>query len=68
MNYEAYLDEVTTLICERYPITDAIAIQWVMQAQEADFFVAHDENPALRTKQQAILDAKWIVASQTTNR
>ena len=60
MNYEAYLDEVTTLISERYKLADSIAIQLVMKAQDAGFFVAHDENPALRTQQQAKLDAKLV--------
>lgn len=60
MNYEAYLDEVTTLISERYKLVDAVAIQLTMKAQDAGFFVAHDENPALRTQQQAILDAKSV--------
>jgi hypothetical protein len=60
MTYEEYLDEVTTLIAERYKLEDAAAIRLVMQAQEADFFVAHDENPALRSKQQAKLDARTI--------
>lgn len=60
MTYEEYLDEVTTLIAERYKLIDAAAIRLVMEAQETDFFVAHDENPALRTKQQAKLDARTI--------
>lgn len=61
MTYEEYLDEVTTLITERYKLIDAAAIKLVMQAQVAEFFVAHDENPALRSKQQAKLDARTIV-------
>ena len=60
MTYEEYLDEVTTLIAERYKLIDAAAIRLVMQAQAADFFVTHDENPAQRTKQQAQLDARSI--------
>ncbi|MDR3391487.1 MAG: hypothetical protein P4L77_07080 [Sulfuriferula sp.] len=60
MTYEEYLDEVTTLIAERYKLVDAAAIELVMQAQAADFFVSHDENPALRTNQQAKLDARTI--------
>lgn len=60
MTYEEYLDEVTTLIAERYKLIDAAAIRLVMQAQDADFFVSHDGNPALRTKQQATLDARTI--------
>ncbi|MEQ1667636.1 MAG: hypothetical protein ABL868_04195 [Sulfuriferula sp.] len=60
MNYETYLDEVTTLLAENYKLIDSVAIALVMKAQDADFFIAHDENPALRTKQQAKLDAKTI--------
>lgn len=60
MNYETYLDEVTTLLAENYKLIDAVAIALVMKAQAADFFIAHDENPALRTKQQAKIDAKTI--------
>lgn len=60
MTYEEYLDEVTTLITERYKLIDAAAIGLVMQAQAADFFVTHDESPAQRTKQQAKLDARSI--------
>ena len=60
MNYETYLDEVTTLIAENYKLIDAVSIALVMKAQDADFFIAHDENPALRTKQQAKIDAKTI--------
>ena len=60
MDYESYLDEVTTGIAERYKLIDAIAIQLVMKAQAEDFFVAHDENPALRTKLQAQRDVKLI--------
>lgn len=60
MNYETYLDEVTTLIAENYKLIDAVSIALVMKAQDADFFITHDENPALRTKQQAKIDAKTI--------
>jgi hypothetical protein len=60
MNYETYLDEVTTLIAENYKLIDAVAIALVMKAQDAEFFVPHDENAALRTKAQAKIDAKII--------
>jgi hypothetical protein len=39
MNYEEFLDEVTTLITEKYDIEDAEAIQMVMRAQADDFFL-----------------------------
>jgi hypothetical protein len=63
MTYEEYLDEVTTLITEKYPVADADAIRMVMQAQDAEFFVPHDEQPALRNIDQAHKDAKSIYLS-----
>jgi hypothetical protein len=41
MTYEEYLDEVTTLIVEKYGLDDAAAIKIVVDAQAADYFVAH---------------------------
>ncbi|MCX7147350.1 MAG: hypothetical protein NT042_14415 [Sulfuritalea sp.] len=38
MTYEEHLDEVTTLITEKYGATDEVAIQMVMRAQADDFF------------------------------
>jgi hypothetical protein len=65
MTYEDYLDEVTTLIAEKYNLADAAAIALVVKAQDADFFVEHDENEALRTVDRAHKDAKTIfMASQ----
>jgi hypothetical protein len=65
MTYEEYLDEVTTLITEKYNVSDAAAIKMVVKAQDAEFFVAHDEKEALRTEDQAHKDAKTIfTASQ----
>jgi hypothetical protein len=65
MTYEEYLDEVTTLITEKYKLSDAAAIKLVVKAQDAEFFVAHDEKEALRTLDQAHLDAKALyLASQ----
>jgi hypothetical protein len=60
MTYEEYLDEVTTLITEKYDVTDAAAIKLVMKAQAADFFVAHDGNAALRNLDRAHRDAKSL--------
>lgn len=60
MTYEEYLDEVTTLITEKYNLSDAAAIKLVMKAQAADFFVAHDDNGALRNVDQAHKDAKTL--------
>lgn len=60
MTYEAYLDEVTTLITEKFDLDDAAAITLVMQAQASDYFVMHDEDPTLRTLDRAHRDASAI--------
>ena len=65
MTYEEYLDEVTTLMTEKYNLSDAAAIKIVVKAQDADFFVVHDEQEALRTVDRAHQDAKALyLASQ----
>jgi len=60
MTYEEYLDEVTTLITEKYKVSDAAAIKLVVQAQDAEFFVAHDQDDALRNLDRAHQDARTI--------
>ena len=60
MTYEEYLDEVTTLIVEKYNLADAAAIKLVVNAQDAEFFVKHDDDPALRNVDQAHKDAKTL--------
>ena len=60
MTYEEYLDEVTTLITEKYHLSDAAAIQLVMDAQAADYFVEHDDKPELRTLDRANADARAL--------
>jgi GTP-binding protein EngB required for normal cell division len=55
--YEAFLDEVTTLLTEMYDMEDEAAIKLVMQAQDAEYFVAHDDKPELRTLEQAKIEA-----------
>lgn len=60
MTYEEYLDEVTTLITEKYPVADAEAIAMVMRAQADDFFSGHDDDPSLRTLDRAHRDAKTV--------
>lgn len=57
MTYEAFLDEVTTLLTELYDMDDAAAIKLVMDAQDAEYFVEHDDKEAMRTMAQAKLDA-----------
>jgi len=60
MTYEEYLDEVTTLIFEKYGVTEAAAIKMVIAAQDREFFVKHDDDKALRNIDQAHKDAKII--------
>ena len=60
MTYEEYLDEVTTLLTEIYELSDAAAIKYVVRAQAADFFTLHDDDPAMRTQERAVQDAKTI--------
>ena len=57
LTYEAYLDEVTTLLTELYELEDSAAIKLVVDAQDADFFVQHDDVEAMRTAEQAKKDA-----------
>jgi len=60
MTYEEFLDEVTTLIVEKYNLEDDEAIQLVMKAQAAEHFVAHDDDPKLRTLERAHQEARTI--------
>lgn len=68
MTYEEYLDEVTTLLTERYNLSDADAIKHVMRAQAADFFTLHDDDPAMRTQERAEQDAKTIFEQKNKSR
>lgn len=60
MTYEEHLDEVTTLITEKYDIEDEAAIQMVMRAQADDFFSGHDDDPSICTLDRAHTDAKAV--------
>ncbi len=60
MTYEEHLDEVTTLITEKYDVADQAAIKMVMRAQADDFFSGHDDKPAICTLDRAHLDAKAV--------
>lgn len=60
MTYEAFLDEVTTLITEKYNMADAAAIKMVMRAQADDFFSGHDDDPSICTLDRAHQDAKTV--------
>jgi hypothetical protein len=60
MSYEDYLNEVTTLIYEKYDVSEAAAIKFVVRAQADDFFTLHDDEPSMRTQERAEQDAKTI--------
>lgn len=60
MTYEEYLDEVTTLIVEKYNASDALAIRIVVAAQDAGYFVAHDDKASMRTLDRAHEDARTL--------
>jgi hypothetical protein len=60
MTYEEYLDEVTTLITEKYGMSDERAIQTVMRAQADDYFSGHDDDPSICTLDRAHQDAKIV--------
>ncbi|MGI4718578.1 MAG: hypothetical protein ACRYGO_04080 [Janthinobacterium lividum] len=60
MTYEEYLDEVTTLIVEKYGVADAAAIKIVVAAQDKEYFVAHDDKPEMRTLDRAHQDARTL--------
>lgn len=64
LTYEAFLDEVTTLLTEMYELDDEAAIKLVVDAQAADYFVAHDDHEAMRTVEQAKKEAKALFESK----
>lgn len=60
MRYEDYLDEVTTLITEKYDLSDDAAIAMVMRAQADGFFSIHDDDPSMCTLDRAHQDARTV--------
>ena len=60
MTYEEFLDEVTTLITEKYDLADDFAIQMVMRAQADGYFSGHDDDLSLYTLDRAHKDAKIV--------
>lgn len=64
MTYEAYLDEVTTLLTELYDLDDATAIGLVVDAQEDGYFSAHDDHAEMRTLERAKSDAVTLFEAQ----
>jgi hypothetical protein len=68
LTYEAYLDEVTTLITEIYDLDDEAAIKLVMDAQDAEYFSPHDDHEDMRTLARAKEDAVALyTAKQNKN-
>jgi phenylpyruvate tautomerase PptA (4-oxalocrotonate tautomerase family) len=57
LTYEAFLDEITTLLTEIYELDDEAAIKLVVDAQADDYFVAHDDHEEMRTLEQAKKEA-----------
>lgn len=68
MTYEEFLDEVTTLMTEKYNMTDEEAIKHVMRAQAADFFTLHDDDPSMCTQERAVADAATIFQQKNKSR
>jgi len=60
MTYEQHLDEVATLLYERYEQSEKAAIKLVMAAQADDFFSGHDDDPSICTLERAGVDARWV--------
>jgi hypothetical protein len=60
MTYEQHLDEVTTLITEKYALTDEAAIAMVMRAQDDGYFSGHDDDPKICTLDRAHEDARVV--------
>lgn len=60
MSYERHLDEVATLLYERYGQSEKAAIRLVMAAQADDFFSGHDDDPSLCTLERAQADARAV--------
>lgn len=60
MTYEEFLDEVTTLIYEKYDVSEEAAIQMVMRAQDDEFFSGHDDDPSICTLDLAHQDARTV--------
>ena len=64
MTYEAYLDEVATLLTELYDLDDDAAIKLVVDAQEAEYFSPHDDHPEMRTLERAKQDAAALFTAR----
>ena len=60
MTYEQHLDEVATLLYERFDQSEEAAIKLVMAAQADDFFSGHDDDPSICTQERAEADARTV--------
>ena len=60
MTYEQHLDEVATLLYERFDQSEEAAIKLGMAAQADDFFSAHDDDPSMCTLERAQADARAV--------
>ena len=60
MTYEQHLDEVATLLYERFDQSEEAAIKLVMAAQADDFFSGHDDAPSICTQERAEADARAV--------
>ena len=60
MTYEQHLDEVATLLTEKYSLSDPVAIDMVMRAQADGYFSGHDDNPKICTLDRAHEDARTV--------
>jgi hypothetical protein len=60
LTYEAYLDEVATLLTEIYDLDDNTAIKLVVDAQDAEYFSPHDDHEDMRTLERAKQDASTL--------
>lgn len=60
MNYEQHLDEVTTLIFERFGLSEDASVKLVMRAQADGYFSEHDDDPSICTQLRAEQDAKRV--------
>lgn len=60
LSYEAYLDEVCTLLFELFDLGEAQSVAMVMRAQDDGFFMPHDQDDTKRQLAHALGDADAI--------
>jgi hypothetical protein len=67
LTYEAYLDEVSTLLVELCDLSEKEAIKLVMRAQDAEYFVPHDLDEQRRLEKHAGEDARYLFEGRHGN-